>query len=127
MWTKIAFFKSIPVKDIFTHVLEVNENGLSTYTKCGGRSQPTIELSMGSPMEELEKGLKEMKGFATPQEEQQYQPTRHTPQSSQGINHQPKSTHGWIHGSSCTCSRGWHCQTSMGGEPLVLSKLDAPV
>jgi len=27
-------------------------------------------------MEELEKGLKELKGFATPQEEQQYQPTR---------------------------------------------------
>jgi hypothetical protein len=27
-------------------------------------------------MKELEKGLKEVKGFATPQEEQQYQPTR---------------------------------------------------
>jgi hypothetical protein len=27
-------------------------------------------------MEELEKGLKELKEFATPQEEQQYQPTR---------------------------------------------------
>jgi hypothetical protein len=27
-------------------------------------------------MEELEKGLKELKGFATPQKEQQYQPTR---------------------------------------------------
>jgi hypothetical protein len=27
-------------------------------------------------MEELEKGLKELKGFATPQEEQQYQPAR---------------------------------------------------
>jgi hypothetical protein len=26
--------------------------------------QPAIELSMGSPMEELEKGLKELKGFA---------------------------------------------------------------
>jgi hypothetical protein len=30
---------------------------------------------MGSPIEELEKGVKELKGFATPQEEQQYQPT----------------------------------------------------
>ena len=30
---------------------------------------------MGSPIEELEKGPKEMKGIATPQEEQQYQPT----------------------------------------------------
>jgi hypothetical protein len=29
-------------------------------------SQPTIGLSMGSPVEELEKGLKELKGFATP-------------------------------------------------------------
>jgi hypothetical protein len=32
------------------------------------------QLSTGSPIEELEKGLKELKGFATPQEEQ-YQPT----------------------------------------------------
>jgi hypothetical protein len=32
----------------------------------GGCSQPTIGLNMGSPMEELEKGLKELKGFATP-------------------------------------------------------------
>jgi hypothetical protein len=30
---------------------------------------------MGSPMQVLEKGLKELKGFVTPQEEQQYQPT----------------------------------------------------
>ena len=29
-------------------------------------SQPTIELIMRFPMEELEKGLKELKGFATP-------------------------------------------------------------
>jgi hypothetical protein len=34
-----------------------------------------MELSAGSPVEELEKGLKELKGVATPQEEQQYQPT----------------------------------------------------
>jgi hypothetical protein len=27
--------------------------------------QPTIGLSMGSPMEELEKGVKELNGFAT--------------------------------------------------------------
>ena len=31
----------------------------------GGCSQPTIGLSTGSPMEELEKGLKELKGFVT--------------------------------------------------------------
>jgi hypothetical protein len=29
-------------------------------------SQPTTELSAESPVEELEKGLKELKGFSTP-------------------------------------------------------------
>jgi hypothetical protein len=38
-------------------------------------------------MEELEKGLKELKGFAFSKEEQQYELTN-TPQSSQGLNHQ---------------------------------------
>ena len=32
----------------------------------GGCLEPSIGLSMGFPMEELEKGLKELKGFATP-------------------------------------------------------------
>jgi hypothetical protein len=40
------------------------------------------------------------------------------PQSSQGLYHQPKSTHGGTHGSSCICSRGWPCGTSMRGEAL---------
>ena len=31
-----------------------------------GHSQPAIELSKGSPMEELEKGPKELKGFEAP-------------------------------------------------------------
>jgi hypothetical protein len=31
---------------------------------------------MGTPKEELGKGLKELKRFAIPEEEQQYQPTR---------------------------------------------------
>jgi hypothetical protein len=35
--------------------------------------KPTFELIMGSPMEKLEKGLKELKEFATSYEEQ-YQP-----------------------------------------------------
>jgi hypothetical protein len=34
--------------------------------------QPTIRLTMVSPMEELGEGLKELKGFATPQKEKQY-------------------------------------------------------
>ena len=38
----------------------------------GGHSQPIIELSMSSPMEEPNKGSKELKEFAVPQEEQQY-------------------------------------------------------
>jgi hypothetical protein len=37
-------------------------------------SQSMIGLSAGSPIEELEKGLKELKGFATTQEKT-YQPT----------------------------------------------------
>jgi hypothetical protein len=36
----------------------------------------TIGLSVGTPMEELGEGLKDLKGMATPQEEQQYQLTR---------------------------------------------------
>jgi hypothetical protein len=32
-------------------------------------------MSIGSPVKELEKGHKELKGFAAPQEEQQYELT----------------------------------------------------
>ena len=46
----------------------------------GGHSQPAIRLSTGSPMGELEKGPKELKGFAAPQEEQQYE-SASTPKS----------------------------------------------
>ena len=63
----------------------------------------------GTPMEELEKGLKELKGFATPKEKQQYQPTRHPPppKKSQGLSHQQRSI---------------PCQASMGGEVLGFMK-----
>jgi hypothetical protein len=40
-------------------------------------------------MDKLEKGLNELKGFATTS-------TYQTPQSSQGLNHQPKSILGWL-------------------------------
>ena len=43
-------------------------------SRCGC-SQPTIGLSLGIPMEKLGEGLKELKGFATPYENQQYQLT----------------------------------------------------
>jgi hypothetical protein len=46
------------------------------YKYMCGCSQPTIGLIVGSLIEELEKGLKKLKGFATPYEEQQYQATR---------------------------------------------------
>jgi hypothetical protein len=66
-------------------------------------------------MEELEKELKELKGFAIHRKNNINQPE---PQNFQGLNHQPKSIHGETHGSSCICSRGWPCWTSMGGEAL---------
>ena len=68
-------------------------------------------------MEELEKGLKQLKGFYNPIGRTTIS-TNQTPHSSQGLNHQPKSTHGGTHGSSCICSRGWPCGTSKGGEAL---------
>jgi hypothetical protein len=40
-----------------------------------GCSQLSIGQSTGSPMKELEKVPKELKGFAAPQEEQQYELT----------------------------------------------------
>ena len=55
--------------------------------------QPTIELFTGSPMKELEKRLKELRGFAATVSIAQ------TPQSSQGLDHQPKSTYGGTIGS----------------------------
>jgi hypothetical protein len=62
----------------------------------GGFSQPTIGLSTGSPLEELEKGLKELKVVCNPLGRTIIS-TNHTPlplpKSSQVLN-QPKSTHG---------------------------------
>ena len=46
---------------IFREALPESEN----YTR-GRCLQPSIGLSMGSPTDELEKGLKELKGYATP-------------------------------------------------------------
>ena len=42
------------------------ERPYQSLTNRGRCSQPTIGVSVGSPMEELEKGLKELKGFETP-------------------------------------------------------------
>jgi hypothetical protein len=35
-----------------------------------------------------------------------------------GIKPPWRSTHGGTHGSSCICSRGWSCWTSMGESPV---------
>jgi hypothetical protein len=37
-----------------------------TNTETDVQSQPTVGLSMGCAIEELEKGLRKLKGFATP-------------------------------------------------------------
>jgi hypothetical protein len=77
-----------------------------------GCSQPSIGQSSWSSMKELENVLKELKGFAAPEEEQQYELTS-TPQSSLDLNHQPKKTHGGTHCSSCIYSRGWPSRSSI--------------
>ena len=67
-------------------------------------------------MEELEKGLKELKEFTTCRKNNNInQPD--TP-SSQGLNHQLKSTHGGTLGSSHICSRGWPSCLSVVGKAL---------
>jgi hypothetical protein len=75
-------------------------------------------------MEELGEGLKELKGFATPWEEQQYQPTR-TPIELKGTPNQRVYMEG-THDSSCIGSSGWPCLASMRGEALVLEKAGCP-
>jgi hypothetical protein len=102
--------------------IAVTWEALPETDKFRGRcSKPNIGLSMGPPMvsrvEELEKWLKKLKAFATPQEEQYYKSNR-LPQIYQGLNPQPQSTHGGTHGSSYICSRRWPCCASMGGESL---------
>jgi hypothetical protein len=53
--------------------------------------------------------------------------TNQTLQRSQELSHQPNKTRGGTHGSSWICSNGWPYLASMGGEDLVLWRLDARV
>ena len=69
-------------------------------------------------MEELEKGLKELRGFAVSWREQWYQQTRPPPQSSRGLDHHPKNIHGVTHKAGHLCVRGYPCWTSVGVEAL---------
>jgi hypothetical protein len=78
-----------------------------------------------TPMEELENGLEDLKGFATSHEELLNQPTRPL-KSSHGLKNQPRSTHGGTHGSSYICSKGWPCWASMGREAIGLVKDQFP-
>jgi hypothetical protein len=74
--------------------------------KCRGRySQPTIEQC---GVEDLEKGLKELRVFAAPLGGAIVS-TGQIPRSSWELNHQPKNTHGGNHGSECICGRGLPC------------------
>ena len=78
-------------------------------------------------MEELEKELKELNGFATPKEEQQYQPTKPPPPSTPslppelpGSKHQPKvHIEGLIAPSAYVAEDGliWH---QWEEKPLIL-------
>jgi hypothetical protein len=86
--------------------------------KYRGRcSHPTIELSLGSLMEKLEKGLKELREFVAPWREQQCQLSRLS-QSYQGLDQQPKNPHSGTQSSGCICGRGWPCWTSVGAVAL---------
>lgn len=77
--------------------------------------QPTSKMSSGISVDELNKGLMELKGIVIPQEEQQYQINR-TPQSSQSLSHQQSIIHGLIHGPWYIHCRELPCLTSVGEE-----------
>ena len=76
--------------------------------RCGCL-EPTIRLSSGNLVGELEEGLEQ--GVLQP-----HRKNIATTQNSQGLDHQPRSVLGGIHGSRYICSRGCPCLTSMGGE-----------
>ena len=81
--------------------------------------QPSIKLSLGTLMGELGEGLKELKGMATPLEDQQYQITW-TSGSSQRLSHKPKSIHRLVLGPQSICSRELLCLASLGEDVLNL-------
>ena len=77
---------------------------------------------MGSPMEELEKGLKELRGFATPWGKATLS-TGQTPWSSRGLDPQPKSTHRqdlWFQ------PHMWSCWASVGKATLGTEGVQCP-
>ena len=76
-------------------------------------------------MLELEKGPKELKRFAAPQEEQKYEPTR-TPRAPRDITAK-KSTHGGTKRSSYSVDEDGLVGNQREESTLVLSRLNDPV
>jgi hypothetical protein len=72
---------------------------------------------MGTPLEELEKRLKELKSLQ-PHKKNNNINQLDPPQSFQELNLQSKSIQRGTHDFSCVCSRGWPYLASMGGEAL---------
>jgi hypothetical protein len=108
--------------------IAVSWKALPESEKYRGRcSQPTIGLSTESPMEELEKGQKELKGFVTHGKNNNINQPDPQPQNSQGLNRQPKGIHGGTHCSRWICSKEWPWPTSMEQKTLVLWRLYTPV
>jgi hypothetical protein len=80
----------------------------------GECSQPTI--GMGSPIEKLEKKLKELKWFATHRK-------NHNINQPEFPGTKPSTKeYTWSNSSSHICSRGWPCLAPMGGETLTTMK-----
>jgi hypothetical protein len=77
------------------------------------RRVATAVKLLGHPHEELGEGSKALEVRATPQEDQQCQPTR-THESSQRLSHQPKSIHRLVQGHQHICSRRLPCLSSVG-------------
>jgi hypothetical protein len=73
---------------------------------------------MGSLLEELEEGLKELRGFHSTIGGATTVSIGQTLWCSQGLDHQPEGTHGGNHGSCFICGRGWPCWTSVEGVAL---------
>ena len=85
---------------------QLTETNADTYGQTTG-------LRLGTPMEDLVEGLKEVNDMVTPQKERQYQLTQ-TSQRSQRLSHQLKSKPGLVHGPQHICSTGWPCLVSLG-------------
>ena len=87
-----------------------------------------IGQSTGFLMEHLEKGLKELRGFAVLCVEQNCQQARPpgTWPLKGGLDHQPKSTHGGTLGSGHICCRRWPFWISVGGAVLGSEGVQCP-